>query len=186
MYIKAVYQDIATIINAIENNEKELAHIETRLETVSSKEDTADYMIKSLILSKERVEECIASHVERLEFLVEQTDLLPHGAGFDCGTRLDLDNSTSEELIFFTEFHHMDEEGSYCGWSYWTVTVTATLVLGFNVKAEKTDDDLEGDDKEYSLYAFKNYIENEFQHCLEREFDTHADKYLPAYMRSSA
>lgn len=49
---------------------------------------------------------------------------LPSGGGFDAGTQLDLAQSSGEKLVFYTEFHHMDETGYYTGWTAHTVTVT--------------------------------------------------------------
>src|SRR5882672_3309038 len=42
---------------------------------------------------------------------------MPSGSGFDAGTILDLEKSTGEKLVFITSFHHMNEHGSYDGWT---------------------------------------------------------------------
>lgn len=44
-------------------------------------------------------------------------DYLPSGSGIDCGTTLDLDGSNGNALRFTFSFHHMDENGFYCGWT---------------------------------------------------------------------
>lgn len=44
-------------------------------------------------------------------------DYLPSGSGIDCGTALDLDKSSDNALRFTFSFHHMDENGFYCGWT---------------------------------------------------------------------
>jgi hypothetical protein len=59
---------------------------------------------------------------------------LPSGSGFDSGTHLDLEFSTSERLIFYTSYHFMDEMGGYDGWEDYKIVVTASLVAGVNVK----------------------------------------------------
>lgn len=51
----------------------------------------------------------------------------PRGSGFDSGTTIDIDRSTENRLVFNTSFHHMDEHGSYDGWTEHTVTVRPTF-----------------------------------------------------------
>ena len=49
---------------------------------------------------------------------------LPSGSGFDAGTKLDLDRSTADRLVFTTAFHHMNEAGYYTGWTHHDAIVT--------------------------------------------------------------
>lgn len=58
---------------------------------------------------------------------------LPSGSGFDAGTKLELDRSSGELLVFTTSYHHMDEHGGYDGWTEHTVRVRASLMHGFTV-----------------------------------------------------
>lgn len=58
---------------------------------------------------------------------------MPRGSGFDIGTTLDLDKSNGERLVFGTAFHHMDDNGSYDGWSEHTVTVRGSLFDRFSI-----------------------------------------------------
>jgi hypothetical protein len=60
-------------------------------------------------------------HTERALELVKEH--MPSGVGFDCGTKLDLDKSTGERLVFETSFHHMDDNGYYDGWTDHVVRV---------------------------------------------------------------
>jgi len=71
-------------------------------------------------------------HAERLGTLVREH--MPSGSGIDNGTSLNLDKSTGEKLVFETSFHHMDEHGGYNGWTDHTVTVTASLMFGVNIR----------------------------------------------------
>lgn len=60
---------------------------------------------------------------------------LPSGSGFDGGTMIDdWEKIKPEKLVFYTQFHHMDENGVYDGWTEHTVTVTPSLVYGFNLR----------------------------------------------------
>lgn len=50
---------------------------------------------------------------------------------FDC--KLD-DKSTSEKLIFTFDYHHIDSNGYYTGWSDYTVIVKPSLQFGINIR----------------------------------------------------
>jgi hypothetical protein len=66
-------------------------------------------------------------------------DYLPHGSGFDAGVELDLEQSTEDKLVFHTDFHYMDENGSYLAWVRFNITVTTSLSYGINVEVEQLD-----------------------------------------------
>lgn len=74
----------------------------------------------------------LTKHEETIERLVKQH--LPHGSGFDCGTKIDLDASHSDKLVLTTEFHHMNENGYYDGWTEHTVTVTPSLQFKYHIR----------------------------------------------------
>ncbi len=93
----------------------------------------------------------------RLNELV--AEFLPHGSGFDNGTTLDLDKSTSEKLIFYTSFHHMDENGGYDGWTDHSIIVTASLVYGFNLRVTGRD---RNDIKDYIATRFNDALTEVF------------------------
>lgn len=65
-------------------------------------------------------------------FLEELLEVFPHGSGFDKGTQLD-DSSTPERLVFNTAFHHMNEAGSYDGWTEHQVIVKPSLEHGYRM-----------------------------------------------------
>lgn len=70
-------------------------------------------------------------HSQRIENLVSEH--MPSGSGFDNGTRIMIEGSHAEKLVFTTSFHHMDEVGGYDGWTEHTVTVTPSFG-GFNLR----------------------------------------------------
>jgi|SRR5579859_1715082 len=70
-------------------------------------------------------------HTDTIEHLVD--NFLPHGSGYDSGTKIDLDRSHGEKLVFITSFHHMNDSGYYCGWTEHTVTVTPSF-SGINMR----------------------------------------------------
>lgn len=64
----------------------------------------------------------------------------PSGSGIDCGTKVDWQKSGGERLVLNTQFHHMDDNGYYCGWTSHQVVVTPTLWCGpINVRITGRD-----------------------------------------------
>ncbi len=70
-------------------------------------------------------------HETRVAELVKR--YLPSGSGFDNGTKLDEVRSTGDRLIFFVDFHHMNEHGFYDGWTTHRVVVRPSLAFGFRL-----------------------------------------------------
>jgi hypothetical protein len=81
-------------------------------------------------------EEWTAKHNAVLKGLA---DMLPHGSGFDCGCTIDFNASTGEKLVITTEYHHMDDNGMYDGWTSHVVTVKASLLHGFTITINGRD-----------------------------------------------
>ena len=71
-------------------------------------------------------------HTDNLETIVR--NFLPSGSGWDNGTSINLDESSSERLRFYGGFHHMDSDGFYDGWTEHTIDVTASLAFGLNLR----------------------------------------------------
>ncbi len=72
--------------------------------------------------------EWLEKHIDTVESLVKR--YMPSGSGFDCGTKLHIDRSSGELLVFTTDFHHMDEHGIYSGWTNHTIRVRPSLFFG--------------------------------------------------------
>ena len=71
-------------------------------------------------------------HEDSIENLIK--DHFPHGAGFDGEIWLDYSRSNPEKLVFFAEYHHMDQNGYYDGWSTLKCVVRPSLACGFDFK----------------------------------------------------
>ena len=101
---------------------------------------------------------------ERLSTI--ERNVLPRGSGFDSGTKIDLDATTDDRIVFTTSFHHMDENGFYCGWSEHTVTVTPSFIGNFNLKVGGRN-----------VRDIKDYIADTFSYLLSQpyEFETKAE-----------
>lgn len=80
---------------------------------------------------------------------------LPHGSGYDSGTKIDLDCSHADKLVFNTSFHHMDSNGFYDGWTEHTIIVIPSLSREFHLRITgKNRNDIKSmihDDFSYSL-----------------------------------
>jgi hypothetical protein len=83
---------------------------------------------------------------------------LPSGSGFDSGTKIDLDRSTPEKIVFFTSFHHMNNDGFYVGWSNHDVIVRPSLTWGFDLRVTGRD-----------RKNVKEFIGETFDHDLRQE-----------------
>ena len=71
-------------------------------------------------------------HAESIGGLIKEH--FPHGSGFDGLIWLDFNNSTPQKLVFFAEYHHMNENGYYDGWSTLKIVVKPSLEWGFDFK----------------------------------------------------
>jgi len=91
-------------------------------------------------------------HAERLDALIGAN--LPSGSGIDSGTSLET-SSTVNRLVFQADYHHMDDNGMYSGWSQHQVIVTPSLLHGFHIRVTGRDRN-----------QVKDYIAETFHHAL--------------------
>ena len=120
--------------------------------------------ISSLLLS---IENCQRSgntewqHKHRMRIEAIMANYAPSGSGIDCGVKL-LPQSTPECLIFSADFHHMDESGSYDGWTEHCVKVTASLAFGLNIRVTGRD---RNDIKSYLAEIFDDFLNTKVLDC---------------------
>lgn len=76
-------------------------------------------------------QEWFERHSDIIEQLVHTH--LPRGSGFDRGTSIDWDASRPERIVFNTAFHHMNEHGSYDGWTDHQIIIKASLAFDFDL-----------------------------------------------------
>jgi len=88
------------------------------------------------------------------------SDYLPHGSGFDVGTRVDAGLSSTKKVVLLTSYHHMDENGFYCGWTDHRVTVRPNLAFGFDLKIGGPN---HRDIKDYMYEVFQNALMEEWE-----------------------
>ncbi len=92
-----------------------------------------------------------AEHRDSIETLVK--NYLPSGGGIDTGTKLDLEASTPNKLVFHFSYHHMNDAGMYDGWTDHVLTVTPDLRYGFDTRISGKD---RNDIKEYLYEIYHN------------------------------
>ncbi len=115
---------------------------------------------RSGLLKKTDTREWIDKHEDMIETLVK--DHMPSGSGFDAGTKLDLERSHADKLVFTTGFHHMNDGGFYDGWTEHEVHVTPSLASNYHMR-------ITGRDRR----DIKDYIYQSFDHAIQTdvEFD---------------
>lgn len=69
---------------------------------------------------------------DAVEKLVKDT--APSGSGIDTGTKINLEKSSANKLVFEFGFHHMNENGFYDGWTEHTAIVTPSLTSQFDLR----------------------------------------------------
>lgn len=92
-------------------------------------------------------------------------EFMPSGSGFDSGTTFDLDKSNRLKMVFNTGFHHMDDNGSYDGWTHHTVVVTPNFG-GFDIRVTGRD---RNDIKDYIGETFENALFQEISHAWDND-----------------
>ena len=58
---------------------------------------------------------------------------LPSGSGIDCGTKICDNDCLDEKVVLSCEFHHMNEDGYYDGWTFHEIIVTPSF-SGINIR----------------------------------------------------
>ncbi len=90
---------------------------------------------------------------EKAEEIVEE--YLPSGSGFDSGTKIIWEKTTKDKIVFQADFHHMDDNGYYDGWTEHQVTVRPGF-LGMEISVSGRN---KRDIKDYILDTFRYDLE---------------------------
>lgn len=95
------------------------------------------------------------------DYLDEARDFVkqygPSGSGIDCGTRLVKGNDN--RLVLEFDFHHMDSNGVYDGWTHHTVHVTPSLRYSYEMRITGRDRD---NIKEYCYDLYSAFLEADY------------------------
>ncbi len=89
----------------------------------------------------------------------------PSGSGIDSGTRIVTKNSGRGKLVFAADYHHMDENGYYDGWTEHLIIVTCDLIgLNIRITGRNRDD-------------IKEYLSDVYYQWLMEDVDWLTGKY---------
>jgi hypothetical protein len=103
-----------------------------------------------------QTKEWFEKHGEQIKQLV--ADFFPSGSGWDCGTKIDLDNSHADKLVLYGDYHHMNDGGFYDGWTSHTLTVTPSLCFDFHLRVSGRN---RNEIKEYLAEMFESALHTE-------------------------
>jgi hypothetical protein len=138
-------------------------------------------LVKQIAQTVEARQNCIKSNNpwadKHKEILNQLNDLLPSGSGIDNGTKIDIETSKPDRLVFNFSYHHMNEGGYYDGWTHHELIVTPSLVHGFNLR-------ITGRDRNQT----KEYLYEVYQSALSEviDFDNETKQYFVPAWRESA
>lgn len=94
-------------------------------------------------------------HMERLTKLAKEH--LPHGSGLDG--RVEVVYAGPDRISIETEFHHMDENGSYDGWTEHRIVVKPELTgLRLTISGPNRND-------------IKDYLHEVFEYALQQDVE---------------
>lgn len=104
-------------------------------------------------------------HHKALKWLAR--NYLPSGSGIDSGTAIDIEACKPERLVLLTSFHHMNEHGSYDGWSGHKVIVKPSLAFELDIRITgRNRNDI------------KDYLAQVYGEALRQEVDDDALKEI--------
>jgi hypothetical protein len=123
-------------------------------------------VIESLALVVGAIQNCKKSnnteweqnHTEKLEQVV--SEYLPHGSGLDGIVEVDIDKSSENKVVINIEYHHMDENGFYSGWTNHSIICTPSFIHGVDIRVTGVNKN-----------DIKSYLEERFAEHLQRELN---------------
>lgn len=93
-------------------------------------------------------------HKYAIEYLCKQ---LPSGSGIDSGTKFNFEKSKPNRLVLNVDFHHLDENGYYDGWSEHEIVIVPDLAHNFDFR-------ITGRDRN----QIKDYLSDTYNYALSR------------------
>ena len=110
------------------------------------------------------VGEYLDSKNKQVDELIDK--YMPSSSGFDGKIELD-EKSTDEKIIIHVEYHHMDINGFYDGWSTFKVIITASMAYNYcmQVKGESVVR------KYFYHVGFDDFVISVFRDCLDKEVE---------------
>jgi len=111
-------------------------------------------------------------HRYHIEKLIDST--APRGSGIDNGTKISIDDCTDDKMVFTFEFHHRNEDGSYCGWESYKLIVRPDF-QGINLKIIGKNKNYV---KDYLYDVYRDWLESNIEHIYNRIDDSSTFKII--------
>jgi hypothetical protein len=97
-----------------------------------------DTLYQRMAKTAEAHNNCIRSgntewQLRHMAALNDMLDELPHGSGIDGDYEILPAECNADKIIFYCEYHAMNENGYYDGWINYKVQVRASLAHGYNL-----------------------------------------------------
>jgi hypothetical protein len=108
----------------------------------------------TVINNPDAMDKYIEQEYLNLEWI--QENVLPSGSGFDSGCKIDHIKSTPNKIVIRCDYHHMNENGYYDGWTYHEVIIKPCLAYDHDMKITGRD---KRDIKNYILDVIYEAIE---------------------------
>ena len=102
-------------------------------------------------------QEWLDKHSESLDEICKKQ--LPKGSGLDCGVDLLIEESNEKKIVFSFDFHHLNEDGFYDGWTSHKLIVTPSF-NGFDMRITGKD---KNQLKDYLYDLFGDVLSAEIQ-----------------------
>lgn len=107
-----------------------------------------------------------------LSILGQCEDLLPHGSGLDGNVAIEIEKSSERKIVVGFEFHHINKNGFYCGWTSGKVVFRPEFD-GFSTKIFG-----DGDKKSAQI---RDYMHDVFSYAMgtmvDMEFDSETKEF---------
>jgi hypothetical protein len=104
----------------------------------------------------------IPSHEKELNQVVKTA---PSGSGIDNGTNFSFDESEENKLVFTFDYHHMNDDGYYIGWSSYKVVVTPSLAFGFELDITNSENEAIIDEADFDYFheVYHSWLDSEIE-----------------------
>jgi hypothetical protein len=110
-------------------------------------------------------------HSEALENI--EKNYLPSGSGIDSGSKILIDECKPNLIVLFVEFHHMNENGFYDGWTEHKLFITPSLTNDFDIRITGRN---RNDIKDYLSECYNQALYSE-DYSIDSLFDTLLERY---------
>ena len=96
------------------------------------------------------------------ESINDMCKALPHGSGMDGLCEIRLNYCKKDKIVFFVEFHHMNQNGYYTNWTEHNIIITPSFIHGFDMQITGVN---KNDIKDYLHQTFSEVFSLNTNNC---------------------